>query len=569
MGFQGTIDRFSLADVFQNLALKQLTGLLRVFIQDGPERRLHFESGQVRALDSGRQKPLRLGEMLVGRGVLNQDQVNEGLARQKETGTSLGTCLVQMKLVEADVLDEFLARQIEEGILELFAWQNARYAFEEGPPPEDFFGDRLAHSAPFLSASQLVMEAGRRVDEWDRLREAIPSFREIFIVDGAYRESGLPKEYEPSSTEFRLFPWIDGQRDVEDLIEESFLFRFEILQALVTLKQAGMIRPANADELQTVAETLTGDDQTRRRAKVLERLLVLGHRRSETRNALAEVLVKIGDTDKAAGHLGILAEEELAEGRIDEAIAHLRRGIELAPQHLPLLERLGALYLKREQSVEALQQYDVLSRAYRERRQWDEARAACEQILKIEPNDSAARRALIEICVEMGDRDTAVRECETLGEVLHRQGLPDDAANFLKRALELHPQREDIQQKLTAISQRPKRVVRSFRPALAAMALIFLVALGVPAGREYLMSNEARSALQQADELVKAAEALERSKAFAAAAQKYDDAVKLLRENRAANTWTLLGQKRKLDDAAGKLTVRSAEARNRIMSSGP
>jgi len=569
MGFQGAVDRFSLADVFQNLALKQLTGLLRVYMQDGPERRLHFEAGHVRALDSGRQKPLRLGEMLVGRGVLNQEQVEGALARHKECGRSLGVCMVEMDLIDADVLDEFLARQIEEGILELFAWQNAHYEFTEGPPPDDFLGDRLARSAPFLSASQLVMEAGRRVDEWDRLRTAIPSFREVFVIDEGSREKGLPDDFDASSTEFRLFPWIDGQRDVEDLIEESFLFRFEILQALVSLKETGVIRSANPAELAAAAEALKRNNKMRRLSKILERLLALGYRRGETRAALAETLVETGDAEKAAGHLGILAEEELAEGKTDEAIAHLQRGSQLAPQHLPLLERLGALYIQRNMKVEALQQYDVLARAYRERRQWAEAREACEQILKLEPDDSAARRALIEICLEMGDRASAVRECEVLGETMHRQGLPDDAARYLQRALEIEPQREDIQRKLSALNSRPKRIVRSFRPVVAVMALIVLVALGVPAGREYIMNSATKDALERAGQLEREAEALEQKRDFESAAQKYDAAAQLLRDSRAAKTWTLLGQNRKLDAAAGRLGSRSAQARKEAASDRP
>ena len=561
MAFQGTVDRFSLADVFQSLALKQLTGTLRVYLPDGPERRLYFETGHVRALDSGRQKPLRLGEMLVGRGVLTQEQLDAALERQKASRQSLGHALIEMNLLDPDTLEEFLARQIEEGILELLAWENARYEFAEGPPPEAFFGDRLARSAPFLSAAQLVLEAGKRVDRWEHLRREIPSFREIYVVAEAFRNRELPAGFEADATEYRLVPWLDGTRDVEDLIEDSCLFRFEILNALAALKQAGAIRPATVEELKTADRFLAQGGQARRRIKVLERLLACGVDRAVTRQALVEVLVETGETERAAGHLGLLAEEALAARQPEQAIAHLRRGIGLAPQHFPLLERLGALHAQRRETVEALQQYDQLSRAYRERRQWAEARAACQQILSLEPDDSAARRALIEICIEMGDRDSAVRECETLSEVLHRQNLPDDAARYLRRALEIEPQREDLQKKLVQLNSRPKRVVGGGGAIVWAIVVVVAIALGVPAGREFLMWRQASAALRQSETLRQEAEALEKRKDLVAAAARYDAAARALGETTAARTWTLLGQKRRLDLVAAELRVRGQQAR--------
>jgi tetratricopeptide (TPR) repeat protein len=561
MAFQGTVDRFSLADVFQSLALKQRTGTLCVYVQDGPERRLYFETGHVRALDSGRQKPLRLGEILVGRGVLTQKQLDAALERQNTSRHSLGHALAEMNLLDPDTLDEFLARQIEEGILELLAWENARYQFIEGPPPEAFFGDRLARSAPFLSATQLLLEAGRRVDQWEHLRREIPSFREIFVVEERCRDQELPGGFESDATEYRLMPWLDGTRDVEDLIEDSCLFRFEVLSGLAVLKQAQAIRPATVEELKMADRALAQGGQSKRRVKVLERLLAYGVDRAVTRLALVELMAEAGDTEKAAGHLGLLAEEALAERQPEQAMAHLRRGIGMAPQHLPLRERLGALHVQRKEPFEAIQQYDQLERSYCERRQWAEARVACQQILVLDPSDSTARRALIEICMELGDRASAVRECETLSEVLHRQNLPDDAASYLRRAVEIEPQRKDLQKKLGQLNRRPKQMAGRSRATVWAIVVIIAISLGLPTRREFLMWRQASAALRQAEALRLEAEALEKTNDFPAAAARYDAAVRALAETTAAQVWTLMGQQQKLEAVAADLRVRSQQAR--------
>ncbi len=49
---------------------------------------------------------------------------------------------------------------------------------------------------------------------------------------------------------------VNGQRDVEDLIDDSALFRFEVLSMLGGFLQSSLVRPASREELMAAAEAL-------------------------------------------------------------------------------------------------------------------------------------------------------------------------------------------------------------------------------------------------------------------------------------------------------------------------
>ena len=88
------------------------------------------------------------------------------------------------------------------------------------------------------------MEAARRVDEWDRLRTQISNFKEILVVDSATRDAIAGGQMEVDEIEERVISLIDGVREIEDLIQDSHLFRYEVLSALAGFLQSSMVRPS-------------------------------------------------------------------------------------------------------------------------------------------------------------------------------------------------------------------------------------------------------------------------------------------------------------------------------------
>src|SRR5579862_3300998 len=238
MGFKGSVESFSLADVFQNLAMNQQTGTLRVFGNGAEEKNVFFQNGQVRHLSRGSKSSLLPADVFVARGLVARGQIEAAVERQRETGQTLGSCLIDLGQINEEQLDEVTRHQIEEEIYDLFGWDRASFEFSDGPQTNLSATGQFPQTGSALPISHLIMEAARRVDEWDRLRKLVPSSKEIYSMDLAVRKAVEKGEMEMDPVEKRVATLINGARDVDDIIEDSGLFKFEVWSALGSFVQS-------------------------------------------------------------------------------------------------------------------------------------------------------------------------------------------------------------------------------------------------------------------------------------------------------------------------------------------
>ena len=569
MGFQGSVESFSLADVFQNLAMNQQTGTLRIFISTGAERHIHFETGQVRYLSHGSQKPLLLGEIVVGRGIASEEQVAQALARQTESKEALGASLLALGFLTQEQIDELVRHQIEEEIYDLFGWEKAQFEFNDGPPQEGLFADQVLNKGkgPGLTISHLIMEAARRVDEWDQLKQQVPSFREIFISDDTVRKAVTAGEIEADAVEKRVLSKIDGARDVEDVIQDACLFRFEVLTSISGFLRANMIRPASPKELGEAAARLDQEGLHGRRAKVLERQLALGGDNPTVRRALAEDLAGEGQTDKAAIHFSVLADADLQRGNEDGAATLYRRILQIVPQHMPSRERLGAIYAKRGQKREAVIQYQELVKVYQNNKQFPEARGACLRALECEPQNTELRLELIQVFTAEGNRAGAAREQEILGDQFARQAQVKPAADHYRKAMQLMPSQGHLKKKLASVmlTQEDRRA-RTKRTLFAGAAVaLVLLGMGFMVFRELRVWRTVKRVKDQHKSMVEEARDLEGRLKFQDAVQKYREAKTLYQESGLLGIWSpVVRGDREADLAIAELETQRHEAQGKF-----
>src|SRR5258708_14588057 len=119
MGFKGSVESFSLADVFQNLAMNQQTGTLRVAAADGEEKLVFFQNGHVHYLSRGARVPLLPGEVFYARGLVIRTQLDEA-ARKSQGVQPIGDALISLGYIDQQQLDDTTRHQMEEEIYDLF-----------------------------------------------------------------------------------------------------------------------------------------------------------------------------------------------------------------------------------------------------------------------------------------------------------------------------------------------------------------------------------------------------------------------------------------------------------------
>ncbi len=189
-------------------------------------RSVYFDHGHVIKANSDADGE-RLGEVLYRYGVLSREQVEE--AAKAVTGElRFGEAAVKLGFVSRERLFSVMQRQTEEVVYAVLLVGDGMFYFL------DSFDESKIAVQLNLSASSLLMEGVRRMDETRYFRERVPS--ELHVPA---RVSGRP-----GPAEDVLLPYweaIDGQRSVSEICRSVGQGEFEVTHAIFQLLQAGSV----------------------------------------------------------------------------------------------------------------------------------------------------------------------------------------------------------------------------------------------------------------------------------------------------------------------------------------
>lgn len=248
--FGGDLGILGLGNLFQVISMSAARGFLTIS-QGETKKTIQFASTGIR-LVSGVRRALPLGQILIRMGRMTQAQLDELLAEQRQTQRRLGDLVIERGIVTREQIEQALRDQVSEEIYELFAWAEGRFYFAEAE------NDNLPNgSGPLATVTldsniiSLMVEAARRADEMKLIRSEIPMDQLV--------PQRAPSKSEGSgnlSREFReILGLVDGQRSIEQILQVSSYPKFTVLHTLYELKQAGMVlMNANAAAAPAVPE---------------------------------------------------------------------------------------------------------------------------------------------------------------------------------------------------------------------------------------------------------------------------------------------------------------------------
>lgn len=232
MAIKGSLKEASLPDVLQLLAMGKKTGCLAVTHRSNFGY-IFFEKGRICYASIVNRRD-RLGDMLVKNSVISQEQLESAVVAQSKTRDKrIGELLVEQGALTREELHQYVRRQIEEAVYFLFTWMQGTFNFEADVHPEE--QDLLVSINP----ESLLLEGARRMDEWNLVEKKIPTFDLVFEVDQSRLSTSEAELTEEQRTVLDL---IDGQRDVQVIIDESGLVEFEVGKALYGLLTAGFVQ---------------------------------------------------------------------------------------------------------------------------------------------------------------------------------------------------------------------------------------------------------------------------------------------------------------------------------------
>ncbi|HZK51112.1 MAG TPA: DUF4388 domain-containing protein [Actinomycetota bacterium] len=227
---KGTLDDFSLPDIFRLTALAKKTGRLEVERRTGSGR-IYFRDGDVYYAESTKSKE-PLGRKLIRSGWVTERQLRRAVVEQEQTGRRVGEILIAQSAVDEEQIEWAVRSQIEDGVFDLLRWDLGAFVWE--PDVE------IEVEVPLtVTVENLIIEASRRLDEISQIKKKIPSADVVLVM--AARPPDGAHQINITSEEWQVLVLVDGRRTVEDIATTTGAEAYQTTRLLFGLMNAGLI----------------------------------------------------------------------------------------------------------------------------------------------------------------------------------------------------------------------------------------------------------------------------------------------------------------------------------------
>lgn len=255
LDLQGNIERFTLPEIFQLVATGRKTGTLGIQCDDDIVM-VYFRAGSV-IYGYGPRKTYHIGRLLVEKGRITVDQLDEAIAEQagdKAVGRRLGQILIEKRYIDRADLEEAVRLQVEELVYSLMSWDRGSFKFYEDQFPTE------EEITVEISTENVVLEGLRRLDELNHLRDCLPDFSTVYTLTPS--ETGQRRDIALEPDEWNTLALVDGHRNMTEIVTASSLESLETLKHLASLQLSGLIQTSRSgagkqDKLESMVDHLS------------------------------------------------------------------------------------------------------------------------------------------------------------------------------------------------------------------------------------------------------------------------------------------------------------------------
>jgi hypothetical protein len=230
MALYGNFETFALTDLLQWVETARKSGTL-VIEHESVSRTVLFRDGKLVGCSST-DPPFLLGQILLARGRITEEQLRSALSVQESKGGNLGTILVELGAISSEDVVRHVAAKAEETIYGLFDWEDASFEFlEDAPLPEH-------HVEISLPIQDILLRGLKRYDEMRRIREV---FHDTGIVL-ARSDQELPENIRNSKATARILDLVNGERTLAELLLHARASEYLVWKFLFELHRKGYVR---------------------------------------------------------------------------------------------------------------------------------------------------------------------------------------------------------------------------------------------------------------------------------------------------------------------------------------
>jgi tetratricopeptide (TPR) repeat protein len=331
VAIEGPLRELGIHDVFQLLDLSRKTGALRVTSElRDDEGDVLFDNGRV-IHASIRSNPTSIERILRQAGKIGDAEM--AAARAVVGGAGLGDRLVLARAITQRELERQLQMAIENVIFELMSWREGFFSFEERAVADVPVDARIR-----ISTESLLMEGARRIDEWSRIADKVPSLSVVPTLAPVEDDRASVLDLLPH--EWQVLMMIDGERDLRGIAASLGSSEFDIAKIAYGLVSTGVILLGVPERTSTHSIAALAESTE----AMASAQAALDSGRPEEALQLARAAVLNG-ADATAARL-LVAKSLLRLARHQDAVEELRRAVQADPITPEVHRELGFAALR-------------------------------------------------------------------------------------------------------------------------------------------------------------------------------------------------------------------------------
>jgi hypothetical protein len=230
---EGSIDAFSLPDIFSLLSMTKKTGGLHLR-RDAAHGVVWFTTGAVTggASDVGMQS---LGRRLIGAGVVGDDALVAAVDRAGDEGIGVGRALQLSGSVDDGVLHDIASEHIVDSVFDLLRWPDGDFTFVVDEANPDDVGVSQA-------VDDVVTEARNRLEIWSSVSTTVPSPQTVLSF-----AANPPEDPQVGRDDWMLLALVDGRRTVTEIVRLLGRGDFAVVSGLADLIGRGLLVAGDTD----------------------------------------------------------------------------------------------------------------------------------------------------------------------------------------------------------------------------------------------------------------------------------------------------------------------------------
>jgi hypothetical protein len=231
---EGSLDAFSLPDIFALLAMTKKTGALELR-RPGVSGVVYFSGGSITGASSDLSRQA-LGRRLVAAGLVGDRTLAEAVDRvAADPAVGLGRVLHQEEAVDEAVLHEAVTEQVIDAVFDLLRWPDGDFSFAVDAANPDDVG--IAQGV-----DEVVADSRRRLDAWQAVAAAVPSPTTVLSL-----AVSLAGEATIDRDGWTVLALVDGRRTVAQVCDLAGRGEYAVVSTMAELVRRGLLRVDDAD----------------------------------------------------------------------------------------------------------------------------------------------------------------------------------------------------------------------------------------------------------------------------------------------------------------------------------